>query len=137
MEIMSKGLRTTFLVHVIVVLVFGVPLLLVPKTYEAITQWDPIEPAIARTLGAMLLSLGVSSWMGYKASSWSEVRIVVVQEIAFTLLGSLASLYQALGPGAPTMVWLNIAVMGIFCVFWIYFYTKAKPAGSMPPPVGL
>jgi hypothetical protein len=124
---MSKGLKTTFLVHVIVVLVFGLPLLLTPQLYESITNWEPIEPAIGRTLGAMLIALAVSSWMGYRATTWSEVRIVIVQEIAFTLLGTLASLYEAIGPGAPAMIWLNIAVMGIFCILWIYFYTRANP----------
>ena len=124
---MSKGLKTTFLVHVIVVLVFGLPLLFAPKFYETATGWDPVEPAIGRTLGAMLLALGVSSWMGYRATSWSEVRIVVAQEIAFTFLGTVASLYEALGPGAPTLIWLNIAVMGIFCFLWIYFYIKENP----------
>lgn len=127
---MSQGLKTTFLVHVIVVLVFGIPLFLLPAQYEAITNWEPIEPAIARTLGAMLLALGVSSWMGYKATSWSQVRIVVAQEITFTFLGTMASLYEALGPGAPTMIWLNIVVLGIFCVLWIYFYRKENPQPS-------
>ena len=124
---MSKALRTTFLVHVVVVLVFGLPLLFAPAFYESVTNWEPIEPAIGRTLGAMLVALGVSSWMGYRATTWSEVRIVVAQEIVFTFLGTLASLYEAIGPGAPTLIWLNIAVMGVFCILWIYFYTRANP----------
>jgi hypothetical protein len=127
---MSKGLKTTFLIHIIVTLVFGLPLLLAPGFYESVTNWEPIEPAIGRTLGAMLIALSVSSWMGYRATSWGEVRIVVVQEIAFTLLGTIASLYEALGPGAPALIWLNIAVLGIFCILWIYFYRDAT--GSAP-----
>jgi hypothetical protein len=129
---MSQGLKTTFLVHVIVVLVFGLPLFLVPGTYESIMNWEPIEPAIGRTLGAVLLALGVSSWLGYKATSWSEVRIVVLQEIAFTLLGAIASLYEAIVPGAPTLIWLNIAVMGIFCILWVYFYRRDSHSTAYP-----
>jgi hypothetical protein len=127
---MSQGLKTTFLVHAIVSIAFGIAFFFVPKTYESITNWNPIDPAIARTLGALLLALAVSSWMGYNATSWLEVRIVVMQEIVFTALGTLASLYEYFGPGAPVMIWLNILVMGIFCVLWIYFYRKDNPQPS-------
>lgn len=123
---MSKGLRTTFLVHVIVCLVFGLLLFFIPKSYESFMGWDPIDPTIARVLGAALLGLAVSSWLGYKAMSWAEVRIVVIQEIAFTFLGGVATLYEMLGPGDPVMGWISIAVMVIFCILWIYFYTKTN-----------
>ncbi len=125
---MSKGLRTTFLVHAIVSLVFGLPLFFAPKTFETLMRWDPVEPAIARIFGAALLGLAVSSYLGYRATSWSEVRIVVAQEIAFTILGVLAGLYQFFVPGAPPMIWLTIAIMAIFAALWSYFYSQSSTA---------
>ena len=121
---MSKGLRNTFLVHVIVCLGFGLPLLFSPKTFESLMRWDQVEPGLARLLGAALLALAVSSYLGFRATAWREVSIVVVQGIAFTVLGVLASLYQVLVPGAPTMIWLTIAIMAIFAALWVYFYSQ-------------
>jgi hypothetical protein len=121
---MSKGLRNTFLVHVIVSLGFGLPLFFSPKTFESLMQWDPVEPALARVFGAALIALAVSSYLCFRAASWSEVSIVVVQEIAFTVLGVLAGLYQVFVPGAPTMIWLTIVIMAIFAGLWSYFYTQ-------------
>jgi hypothetical protein len=121
---MSKGLRNTFLVHVIVCLGFGLPLFFSPTTFETLMRWDPVEPAIARFLGGALLALAVSSYLGFRAAAWSDVSIVVIQEIAFTILGVLAGLYQVLVPGAPAMIWLTIAIMAIFAALWSYFYTQ-------------
>ena len=121
---MSKGLRYTFLAHFVVALIFGLVLFLVPKTYESLTNWDPIDPAFAHTMGAALLSLAVSSYMGFRASTWDQVRIVVAQEAVFTLLGAIAGLYLVFTVGAPAMIWLHIVIFAVFAGLWIYYYVK-------------
>ncbi len=121
---MSKGLRTTFLIHAPVSLLFGIVFYLVPGTWSNMVNWTPFDANVTRLLGAALLAIGVMSWLAYKAESWEEVRIPVQFEMVFTVAGSLMGLYAYFVTGAPIFIWVPIAVMVIFGVLFIYFYRQ-------------
>ena len=123
---MSQGLKTTFLIHAIVALVFGIVLYVKPGIWAALVAWKPFDWNMTRSFAAALLALAVSSWFGYRAASWQEVRIVVQMEIAFTVLGALAGLYGVLMVGAPIFTWVAIVIFVAFAAAWIYFYSQAK-----------
>jgi hypothetical protein len=123
---MSQGLKITFLVHAFVVLVFGVVMYLIPGTWATLVNWVPFDPGITRGYGAAMLALAVSSWFGYHAIRWEQVQIVVQMEAAFTVLGTLAAIYEVLFAGGPTFLWVGIAIFVPFAVAWIYFYRQAQ-----------
>jgi hypothetical protein len=123
---MSRGLKTTFLAHAIVCLAFGIVLYLIPDTWAHLVNWVPFDAAVTRIYAAALLAIGVSSWLGYRAARWDEVRIVVQMEIAVTVLGGIISLYSALFAGAPLFIWVSIVIFVSFAVAWIYFYRQAQ-----------
>ena len=123
---MSRGLKTTFLVHAIVTLAFGVVLYLIPDTWATFVNWTPFDAVVTRIYAAALLAIGVSSWLGYRASRWDEVRIVVQMEVVLTVLGGLISLYSALFAGAPQFIWAPVVIFVGFAVAWIYFYWQAR-----------
>jgi hypothetical protein len=123
---MSRGLRTTFLIHSVVAFAFGIATYLLPKTWAALVGWTPFDPSITRGYGAAMLALAVSSWFGYRAAGWEQVRIVVQMEIAFTVLGTLAAMYEALFAGGPLFLWVGIAIFAPFAAAWVYFYWRAK-----------
>jgi len=122
---MSNGLRTTFLIHTPVTLIFGIAFYLVPGIWANLVKWTPFDAAMTQLMGAAVLAIGVSSWLGYKAESWKEVRITVQSEIVFTVAGSLVGLYAYFFAGAPLFIWVPIIVMVIFGALWIYFYRQA------------
>ncbi len=64
---MSRGLRTTFLIHVFVALAFGVVMYLVPAIWADIVAWSPLDENITRFYGAALIAIGISSWLAYRA----------------------------------------------------------------------
>src|SRR5512139_910413 len=103
---MSRGLKITFLAHAFVGLAFGLVLCLVPATWATLSNWVPFDATVTRLYGATLLGLFVSSWLGYRATRWDEVRIVVQMEIAITVLGGLVGPYSALFAGAPPFIWV-------------------------------
>jgi hypothetical protein len=123
---MSRGLKTTFLVHAIVTFAFGVVLYLIPDMWAALVNWVPYDPTVTRIYAATLLAICVSSWLGYRATRWDEVRIVVQMEIVLTVLSGIISLYSALFAGAPLFIWVTVVIFVGFAVAWIYFYRQAR-----------
>lgn len=121
---MSGGLKTTFLVHFVVALAFGLLLFLAPPLWGSLAGYEASDPTLARVLGAALLGLAVSSWLGYRADRWDTVRIVVAMEIVFDVLAALAVLYGMYFEGMPVFGWVVFAIYAVFAVAWIYFYRK-------------
>lgn len=119
----SSGLRTTFLVHAIIAILFGLAYLLVPEMVGGILQMDMSDPTY-RLLGAAILAIGIMSWLGYKASVWGEVKITVQFEIVWTVLGAVVTAWALLTGAFPAAIWLNFAVFAVFAVLFGYFYTR-------------
>lgn len=124
---MSRGLKITFLIHAIVALVFGIVLYLQPGLWATLAQWTPFDGNMTRIYGAALLALAVSSWFGYRAARWDEVRILVLMEIALTVLSTVGGLWGLLFRGAPAFGWVSVVIWVVFAVAWIYFYVN-RPA---------
>ena len=124
---MSRGLKITFLIHAIVALVFGLVLYLQPGLWAKIVNWAPYDAIVTRVYGAALLALAVSSWFGYRAARWDEVRILVLMEIALTVLSTIGGLWGLLFRGAPAFGWVSVLIWVAFAVAWIYFYVN-RPA---------
>jgi hypothetical protein len=105
----SKGLRSTFLVHMIIAAVCGAALLLVPGRTLSLVGWVPswvqlpesdlsvpgttfVDPVITRVLGAALLAMAFSSYRSWRAHQWGAVALLVQLEVTFCVLGALVIL---------------------------------------------
>ena len=119
---LSQGLKTTFLIHFIVALLFGLGFLLIPVAVGSIYGLNVQEPDIYRLLGGAMLGFAVSSWLSYQATSWESVRIVVVMEFVWTILGTLVMLYALLFAGFPALGWLNGVILAAFAIAFGNFY---------------
>ncbi len=119
---MKKGIRIVFLIHIIVALFFGVVLTFLPGIWANIMNWQPLDTVMTRLVGATMLAFAVGSALGFTAKRWEQVRIVVLMEIALTVVGLLVGLYEALFAGAPVSIWINTILFGIFAVAWICVY---------------
>ena len=118
----SQGLKTTFLVHFIVALLFGLGFLFMPVLVGSWYGLNVQEPDTYRLLGTAMLGFAVSSWFAYRATDWESVRIVVVMELVWTVLGTLVMLYALLLAGFPALGWLNAVILGAFAIAFGRFY---------------
>jgi hypothetical protein len=120
----SSGLKTTFLIHIIVGLVFGLALLLYPQLWVALGV--PItDPEMSRLVGAAILAFASSSWWAYKETSWEKVKIIVQTEIVWTILATLVLLWGLLFAGLPATEWINAILMAAFAAAFSFFYSRA------------
>jgi len=123
---MSKSLKYTFLIHVVVSLIFGAALLLAPGRTLGLFGWAPIDPLISRLLGAALLALAWSSYRGWGASSYEQVSVLVEMEVIFTMFGSLGLLRHLIKAWYPWYVWFVFAVLLVFAIAWTYHLWKKE-----------
>ena len=124
MKQIPSGLRTTFLFHGIVGLVFGLIYLFVPAQFGKMVNWPMPDVSAYRLVGAAILAFTASSWLAYREKVWDRVEIVVVLEIVWTGLATLVMLWAVLFAGMPAIGWLNAVLMAAFAVAFGYFYSR-------------
>jgi hypothetical protein len=123
----SKGLKSLFLIHGIFALFFGFLFCFAPLRYvELFKYFGPVNLFPLRLLGAFILVLGFKDWFCFTSSRWDEVRIVVIMEIALTILATIACLSVLYFTWAPSDVWICYVIFPVFAVAWIYFYIEYR-----------
>ncbi len=137
----SSGLKTLFLIHAIISLLFGLGFWLIPGRFLTLVGWVPqwvthlvegveiqapgtafVDAVIVRGLGAALLAMAYASFRGWRASRWGEVALVVELEIVFVflaLIGMIASMFLSEKP-MPVFGWVEIVVLAGFGVAWLW-----------------
>ena len=120
----SSGLRTLFLVHFIIGIVFGLIFLLIPVVYGNVVNWEVQDPGAFRLIGAAMLSFSVTSLLCYRNPVWDKVKITVVMEIVWPALGTLATVWALLFEGFPPIAWLNVVLLALFFIFFVIFYSR-------------
>jgi len=120
----SSGLKTLFLVHFVLGLVFGLAYLFIPGISMGWLGMSLKDELAYRIVGAAVLTFTASSWYCYKAAEWERVKIVVMAEIVWTALVALVCLYGLIFAGAPAAYWINAIIMAGFAVAFIYFFSK-------------
>ena len=123
---MSRGLKVLFLIHATVSFIFGIQIYLIPGIWTGSVSWVPFDPVMTRLYGAALLGLAFSSWLGFRATNWGEVRMIIQMEIAFTASSALGGLYELLFASAPRVAWLIVLLYVAFGLVWFFFYRRAR-----------
>jgi hypothetical protein len=116
---MSKSLRTVFLIHAVVGVIFGVPMLIAPGRILIWLGWSPIDPVVSRLLGAALLALAWSSFRGWGAEDRARVALLLETEAVFTVLGCIGLLRHLLFFAYPVPPWIVLVIMALFAAAWI------------------
>ncbi len=116
---MSTSTRSTFALHSIVALVFGLPLLIAPGRVLNVLDWAPIDPILTRMLGAALLALAWGSFRGWRAEEWDKVEYLVELEIIFTVLSAVGIIRHLLNDGFPWYIWTILVILLLFAIAWI------------------
>jgi len=120
----SSGLRTLFLVHLVLGLVFGLAYLFIPGIFMGWLGVSLKDEFPYRVVGAAILAFSASSWYCYQAAEWERVKIVVQAEIVWTVLVALVGLYSLIFAAAPAAFWINVIIMAGFAAAFTYFYTR-------------
>lgn len=121
----SSVLKTTFLVHFFVALVFGLIYLLIPDVFGRLINWPIQEPAMYRIIGAAILGYGAGSWLAYRETVWEKVKIVVQMEIIWTILGTIVMVWGMFLADLPAFGWVNTLILAGFAAAFSVLYFRA------------
>lgn len=123
--------RVTFIIHFIVALVCGLPLLIIPFTFGAWFGYPAgppeLEPVL-RAFGAIILLLGGgTSLYGITTGSWERMVYIVRSEIAYLAVQAVVFLIAALSGGSSIMGnWVFIVVSIVLFVLFLLTHSAAS-----------
>ena len=117
----SKGLKRTFLINFIVSLVFGILLFFMVDIYLG---WFGVTFNVpfffmGGLFGGALLGYACASFLAWQQTEWEKVKIVVIMEIVWHMLGVYIFFWWNYG------IWTNPGFSANF-----YLYTKSTESSS-------
>lgn len=141
MSARTKASRYVLIAHVVVGLVFAVPMLFFAGRAARWVEWSRYDPTMIKLLGAALAALAVGSFLA--ARDPLRYRIMVQTEIVFTVLGALGLAWRLwFGAGyTPRFTYVGFVVLLVFAVLFSVTYPlettrAAGRAASAEPGMG-
>ncbi|MHA2020753.1 MAG: hypothetical protein ACW96N_03500 [Candidatus Thorarchaeota archaeon] len=121
-------LKYTFLIHIIIALVYGIMFLFLPMVYIDLVVWPFADLAAARMIGALFLGYGIAAFFGYKAETWEKVEILVLANLVWIILALFGLIWSVVeNPVYPVIAyWLNVAISALLLILYLYSYYLAR-----------
>lgn len=118
----AQPLKSLFVLHFFVDVVFAFPLLLVPTLLLKFLGWETVDPVTARLTGAALMGIGIQSFLGRNASRETYLDFLRLKLIwsGSAAIGIALSICE----GAPVIAWLFLGLFGLFFFAWAYWYRR-------------
>src|SRR5258708_6295178 len=129
-----RTLRTWFVVHAVVDLLAAVPLLAVPELVLRRLGWTCVDPVSARLVGAALLAIGGQSFLGRDAGV--EVYRAMLHLKVIWSFTAAASLFVAIGAGAPPAAWAFLSIFIGFAGVWVHHAIRFRQLDRVPASSG-
>jgi hypothetical protein len=118
------ALRTWFVIHFVVDMLFGIPLLLFPGLIMPWFGWTEIDPIMPRLVGAALLGIGGGSLLSRNASQ--EVFQGLLSLKIIWAAGAILGIGLGIASGGPSLAWIFLAIFGGFLFVWLYYFWKLR-----------
>jgi hypothetical protein len=119
-----RGLKTWFVIHFVVDMLFALPLILFPEGILPWFGWGVIDPVMPRLVGAALLGIGGESLLSRNASR--ETFLALLRLKILWASGAILALGLGIMGGGPRTAWYFLGIFGIFLGVWVYYWVKLK-----------
>ena len=119
-----QSLRSWFLVHFVVDMVFAVPLMIAPEWSLSLMRFPVIDPFTTRLVAAALFGIGGVSYLVHKKGKETYVTMLLLK-----LIWSAAAVIGLVWTLISQPIFMGYVIAGIFAVFfciWMYYYKMIK-----------
>jgi len=121
----TPGMKYTFLVHGIMMTVFGLIYLFIPVLWGDFTGClSNVVPQAFKALSVALLALAIGSFLAFREISWDKVKIMAQMECITNILWSIVVILGLFLWGLPGIAWMYFVVMSGFALAFNVFYFK-------------
>jgi len=130
---MKTGLKTTFLVHGVMMTAFGLIYIFFPVQWAQLTGCLSDQlPNAFRLLGTTLLGFAAGSFLAFRETSWDRVELVAQLQCIATTLFAVVILVLFVVSTLPAIGWMYFAVMaGLAIAFNVTTFTgRPAPTGT-------
>lgn len=119
-----KSLRTWFVIHFVVDILVGIPLLVFPEFVLPWFGWNAIDPISTRLVGAALLGIGIESYLGRNAAV--EVFRAMLNLKVIWSSSAILGIGLGIWKGGAQAGWLFLGIFVVFWFIWIYYWRELK-----------
>lgn len=122
-----QALRTWFVIHFFVDILFAIPLMLAPTWILSLLGWQSVDPFTARLVSAALFGIGTESYLG-RSAGIESFRNMLNLKIIWSLtavIGIGLSIFQG-AQGQPWFAWAILVIFIVFNFLWIYWRRQLK-----------
>lgn len=134
-----NGLRTTYLIHFIFALIFGLAGTLAAKLVGNIAGHEVRDVDVNALMGVASLAFALASWFALRAKSWEQISILTSAECFFNLVGGVGGLVAFFAPGLlgipnlPPVQLLVSVILLLLGIAFTYYYYKINGLKSPVP----
>ena len=121
----SKNLRTWFVIHFIADFLFGIPLLIAPVWMLGLFGWPSIDPFTARLVGAALIGIGGESLLGRNANT-ETFRAMLNLKLLWASTAIIGMVATMLTENYPLIGWGIVGIFVIFFFVWLYYRIQLR-----------
>ncbi|NQT27302.1 hypothetical protein HQ585_18255 [candidate division KSB1 bacterium] len=118
-----KSLRIWFVIHFIMDVITGLPLLIAPVAVLTLLGWRTVDPIATRLVGAALLGIGIESFLGRNAGL-EAYRGMLNLKIIWSATALAGFVLSIITTTVPPAIWLFIGIFAIFHGVWICYRIK-------------
>ena len=122
-----QALRTWFVIHFVVDLLFALPLMLAPEKMLSLVGWQNVDPFTARLAAAALFGIGIESFLARNAkveSFRSMLNLKIIWSLS-AVFGISLSLIEG-AQGRPWFAWAILVIFVAFNFLWVYWRKQLK-----------
>lgn len=124
MKKIPKSLKTWFIIHFIVDLIFAIPLLFFPEWILGIFGLPIIQTVMARLVGAALIGIGgVSFWI---RNEGVEVYKALLKLKLLWSSSAILGIGLSLFAGESQLLWIVLIIFAAFFGLWGWYLNKIK-----------
>jgi len=121
-----KELKYTFLVQLVVFLIFGIIFTFFIEQYVEWFNWPNLDPTAGRYIGVIFLSFAFVEFLAYRETEWEQVEMFVVLDLLFCILGAMIQLIGTFVDETGWAGWFNFTIQIIFFLAFLYFYIQQQ-----------